>query len=63
MNGQHELLKTYRVQVGFWTVEVKAPSAETAIQEARRKIARELPRLYDVIRELASARFEVKAAA
>jgi hypothetical protein len=63
MNEQQRLLKTYRVRVGLWEVRVKAADTGEAIQLARRQLARELPRLYDVIRTLTAMRFQVEAAA
>jgi hypothetical protein len=63
MNNQHEPLKSYRVRVGHWEVSLKAHTAEEAIQLARSAMARELPRLYDVIRSLTANRFQVEAAA
>lgn len=56
-------LKTYRIRVGHWEIRLKAHDADEAIQLARRQMARELPRLYDVIRDLAAADFQVEAAA
>jgi hypothetical protein len=63
MNSNNEQLKTYRVCVGHWQILLKARDAEEAVQLARRHLARELPRLYDVIRTLTTARFQVEAAA
>jgi hypothetical protein len=59
----HELLKTYNIRVGHWEIQLKARDAEEAISLARRAMARELPRLYDIIRALTAARFQVEAAA
>ena len=59
----HDALKTYRIRVGHWEIELKARDAEEAIQLARRAMACELPRLYDVIQSLTAARFQVDAAA
>jgi hypothetical protein len=56
-------LHHFIVRVGFWEVRVKAHDGDEAIRLARLQMARELPRLYDVIRELAPARFLVEAAA
>ena len=63
MNCEHRCLKTYRVRVGHWEVRVKAGDAGEAIHVARRHLASELPRLYDVIRSLTVTRFQVEAAA
>jgi hypothetical protein len=63
MNANQPALKTYRVRVGHWEVQLKARDAEEAVALARRAMARELPRLYDVIRMLAASRFQVEAAA
>jgi hypothetical protein len=62
MSNSHEPLKTFRVRVGHWEVSVRARDADQAIQMARREMARELPRLYDVIRSLTTTRFQVEAA-
>ena len=63
MDSHQVFLMTFRVRVGHWEISVKAHSADEAIVLARREMAHELPRLYDVIRALTSTRFEVKAAA
>jgi hypothetical protein len=42
---------------------VRARDAVEAITVARLQISRELPRLYDVIRKLSSAQFQVEHAA
>jgi hypothetical protein len=63
MSNNNEALKTFRVCVGHWQIRLKARDAEEAVQLARRHLARELPRLYDVIRMLTAARFHVEAAA
>ena len=63
MKTQNQVLKLYRVRVGHWEIRVKARDAEEAIELARRQMARELPRLYDVIRSLTANRFQVEAAA
>ena len=56
-------LKTYRVRVGHWQVQVKAHDVQEAVTVARRKLSQELPRLYDVIRSLAPAKFQIEHAA
>ena len=48
---------------GHWEVRLKARGGEEAIRLARLQMARELPRLYDVIRALTVSRFQVEAAA
>jgi len=63
MRSQHESLRTYRVRVGHWEMQLKAHDAAEAVQLARRHLARELPRLYDVIQTLTASRFQVEAAA
>jgi hypothetical protein len=60
MSNSHELLKTFRVRVGHYEVRVRAHNSEQAIQKARREMARELPRLYDLIRTLTTTRFQVE---
>jgi hypothetical protein len=63
MIAQHQPLKTFRVRVGHWEISLRARDADEAVQLARQTLARELPRLYDVIRALAASRFQVEAAA
>jgi hypothetical protein len=63
MSNNNEVLKIFRVCVGHWQIRIKARDADEAVQVARRHLARELPRLYDVIRTLTAARFQVEAAA
>lgn len=49
----------YLVTVGFHSVTVNGADREDAIAAARRALCRQLPRLYDVIRNLQSDRFQV----
>jgi hypothetical protein len=63
MIANHQPLKSYRVRVGHWEIHLKAHDADEAIAIARRHLARDLPRLYDIIRSLTAARFQVEAAA
>jgi hypothetical protein len=63
MNTNDRPLKPFRVRVGHCEIQVKAHDNLEAIQIARRQLARELPRLYDVIRSLTFARFQVEALA
>lgn len=56
-------LLTYRVRVGHLDIRVKARDVPEAILLARRQLSCELPRLYDVIRDLTPARFQVEDAA
>ena len=63
MTGKHEPLQHFVVKVGHWEVRVRAHDADEAVRIARQQMARELPRLYDVIRAMAAARFCVEAAA
>ena len=62
MQAQPENLKTYRVAVGHSEVTVQAKSPREAIRLARRKLAEELPRLYDVISSLEETKFSIDAA-
>ena len=62
MQSQPENLKTYQVAVGHSEVTVQAKSPREAIRLARRKLAEELPRLYDVISTLDEAKFSINAA-
>jgi hypothetical protein len=63
MTTDNRTILTYRVRIGHHEYHVKARDAAEAIEIARRKLSRELPRLYDVIRNLTASRFEVEAAA
>jgi hypothetical protein len=56
-------LLTYDIRVGHLQFRVKARDAAEAIELARRQLARELPRLYDVIRKLTTTQFQVEKAA
>ncbi len=63
MHNHETSPNAYQVKVGHVTVIVKAVSREEAIALARRKLALEMPRFYDIIRSLASERFAVRQAA
>ena len=63
MTTNHQTLKVFLVRVGHWEVRLKARDEGEAIRFGRLQMARELPRLYDVIRELSESRFQVEAAA
>ena len=49
----------YRVQVGHAATTVESASPREAIQEARRQLCLEMPRLWDVITRLEDSKFEV----
>lgn len=49
----------FEVSVGFSCVTVNGATREDAIQQARRVLCAQLPRLYDVIRSLDTNRFQV----
>jgi hypothetical protein len=63
MNNEPNPIRKYRVRVGHLELHVKAHDAAEAIIIARRKLGRELPRLYDVIRRLELDQFQVDHAA
>jgi hypothetical protein len=63
MTTNHQTLNVFLVRVGHWEVRLKARDGGEAIRLARLQMARELPRLYDVIHELRASRFQVEAAA
>ncbi len=52
----------FRVQVGHTTIDVQCRSAEEAVEEARRRLCHEMPRLWDVIQLLEPNRFQVVVA-
>ena len=49
----------YRVQVGHAIVHVREDTPEAAIRAARRQLAAEYPRMWDVIQGMESGRFQV----
>ena len=63
MNTTTNTLKTYVIRVGHWEMHLKAHDTDEAIVLARRQMAHELPRLYDIIRSLTASRFQVEPAA
>ncbi len=63
MRDQLNNLKNFHVSLGHSVVMVQAASPEDAIALARRQLALELPRLYDVIFTLTKDRFKVLQAA
>jgi hypothetical protein len=63
MTTDNRPLLTYRVRVAHHEFRCKAHDAAEAIFLARRQLACELPRLYDVIRQMATSRFQVDHAA
>ena len=50
----------YEVRVGLARVQVEGRSPNEAVEQARRKLSLDMPRLYDVIYGLAQERFEVE---
>lgn len=63
MNSRQELheLSRYHVQVGHWRVQVPGRDHADAIEQARKRLCDDMPRLWDVISNLASDRFQVEA--
>ncbi len=51
----------FEVRVGHWNLQVEATSIEGAVEEARRRLRDELPRLWDLIESLPRDRFRVRA--
>ena len=51
----------FEVRVGHWNLQVEADSVEGAVEEARRRLREELPRLWDLIESLPRDRFRVRA--
>lgn len=51
----------YDVTLGHSRVRVMGHSLEEALQQARRALSVEMPRLYDVIHHLDAARFQIEA--
>jgi len=50
----------YNVQVGHWRVQVPGSNSADAIEQARRRLCLDMPRLWDVISKLAADRFTVE---
>jgi hypothetical protein len=63
MTTDNRTIVTYRVRVCHHEFRVRARDAAEAVALARRQLARELPRMYDMIRALAESRFQVEHAA
>jgi hypothetical protein len=63
MTTDNRTLISYRVRVCHHEFRVRARDAAEAVALARRQLAQELPRLYDVIRLLEESRFQVEHAA
>jgi hypothetical protein len=63
MTTDNRPLLTYQIRVGHLQFRVKARDAAEAIELTRRQLVRDLPRLYDVIRNLTAAQFQVEKAA
>lgn len=45
-------VKDFDVRVGHWTFQVRGASRTEALEVARQRLCRDLPRLWDVIRSL-----------
>lgn len=56
-------LQRFRVKVGHIEIVVSGTDDAEAIANARRELARDLPRFYDLIRALEPTRFDVSRAA
>lgn len=63
MNSIDVTLQRFRVKVGHIEVVVNGTDDAEAIANARRELARDLPRFYDLIRALEPTQFEVIRAA
>ena len=63
MNNHETETKNYRVKVGYAVVHVRGRTVEEAIASARQKLALEMPRFYDIIRNLDLTDFDVQHAA
>ena len=57
--NEHDETKSYVVRVGHTSVNVQASTDDEAIREARRRLAIDLPRMWDVIQNLDVGRFNV----
>ena len=59
-NPQH--IQQYKVQIGHHRLRLEGASREEAIAQARRMLAHDMPRLWDVIHNLEESRFTVRDA-
>lgn len=53
---------SYNVQVGNWRVQVLGRDVSDAIEQARRRLFADMPRMWDVISKLTADRFKVEPA-
>lgn len=60
-SNEEEKPPVFFVRVGLTTVTVSGDSRADAIRQARRKLCREMPRMWDVIQSLDESRFQVKS--
>jgi len=63
MTTDNRPLATYRVRVGHWETRIRARDEAEALIVARKKLSRELPRLYDVIQSLTPAQLRIEKSA
>jgi hypothetical protein len=63
MTTDNRPLSTYRIRIGHWETRVRARDEAEALIVARVQVGRELPRLYDVIRNLTAAQIRIEKAA
>jgi hypothetical protein len=63
MTTDNQPLLNFRVRVAHHEFRIRARDAAEAVLLAKRQLGLELPRLYDVIRNLAATQFQVEHAA
>lgn len=59
MNEHHHTLKTFRVRVGHAQLTVAGRDRTDAIQQARRRLGLDMPRMWDVVYKIDDKEFRV----
>ena len=56
-NNDYETPSTFRVNVGLSTVTVEGTTRDEIIEQARKKLSLDMPRMWDVIQAIDDRRF------
>jgi hypothetical protein len=57
---RNEEYRRYEVRLGYAAVTVQGGSIRQVLDEARRRLCQEMPRLWDLIRSATDDRFEIR---
>ncbi len=63
MHPTDDRLQRFQVKIGHAVVIVQSHSAEDAVEQAKRLLRLEMPRMWDVIESLEVSRFQVNPTA